>query len=339
MRNYFLFKQSEIVFERWKLVPIRDQDKYSIMNWRNEQIEVLRQKSPLTKEGQERYFQTVVDALFKVETPDQLLFSFLEDDVLVGYGGLVHIDWASRNGEISFLTETKRATAPEQLKKDWVVYLRMLKTLVDANLGFAKIYTYAYDLRPMLFEALKESAFVEEARLKRHIHVGDRLVDVLIHSFHFEPIELRRATRDDVTLYYDWANDPSVRQNSFNQQAIEWKDHQAWFLRKIESPSTVMLVICVDGVPAGQIRFDELDRETSQIGFSVAAQFRGRNLGRRLLQLGVQWLLREKPVTRTITGDVKDSNEASARAFVSANFQTARKANGVTTFEMKRINN
>jgi hypothetical protein len=104
MRNYRCLTQQEFAKGELKLVPIRDEDKYSIMKWRNEQIAILRQKSPLTKENQEKYFKEVVEKLFETDQPSQLLFSFLEKGNLIGYGGLVHIDWENKNAEISFLT-------------------------------------------------------------------------------------------------------------------------------------------------------------------------------------------------------------------------------------------
>ena len=102
-RNYKCLSQNIFSHEKYALVPIRDEDKYTIMQWRNEQIDILRQKQPLTKERQEQYFAITVANLFTQEKPEQLLFSFLENGVLIGYGGLVHIDWESKNAEIYFL--------------------------------------------------------------------------------------------------------------------------------------------------------------------------------------------------------------------------------------------
>ena len=184
-RRYKTLSQQEFIDGNYKLIPVRDVDKYAIMQWRNEQIDILRQKEPLTKEKQELYFRNVVDKLFEEEKPNQLLFSFLENDLLIGYGGLVHIDWESRNGEISFVTKTERNYNKQQFINDWKEYLKILKIVAGINLNFKKIYTYAYDIRPHLFYALNESGFIEEARLKNHILIKDKFYDVLIHSRFF----------------------------------------------------------------------------------------------------------------------------------------------------------
>ena len=182
-RTYLCLPQNTFRNGNYSLLPIRDEDKYVILQWRNEQIAILRQKKPLTKEMQEQYFATTIANLFTQEKPGQLLFSFLENDVLIGYGGLVHIDWESRNAEVSFITETKRNINKQQFINDLCNYLQILKPLAKEHLGFTKIYTYAYDIRPDLYAALLKSGFIEEARLKNHVVIKGQNYDVLIHSF------------------------------------------------------------------------------------------------------------------------------------------------------------
>ena len=95
MRSYKEIKQQEFVQGTYKLVPIRYEDRFLIMKWRNEQIYHLRQTQPLTTEDQEHYFNGPVAQLFEQDHPSQILFSYLENDICIGYGGLVHIN---RNG-------------------------------------------------------------------------------------------------------------------------------------------------------------------------------------------------------------------------------------------------
>ena len=92
------------------LVPLREEDMELIMKWRNEQIDVLRQKKPLTKDQQHDYFNQVVMKSFRDNKPDCVLFSFLINYVCIGYGGLVHIDWKSKTAELSFIVDTNRYT-------------------------------------------------------------------------------------------------------------------------------------------------------------------------------------------------------------------------------------
>ena len=53
MRNYRCLKNKIFENEKFSLLPLRDSDKYDILEIRNSQIEHLRQDKPLTKENQE----------------------------------------------------------------------------------------------------------------------------------------------------------------------------------------------------------------------------------------------------------------------------------------------
>jgi hypothetical protein len=182
MRKYKCLSNVEWSFNGFKLVPIRDEDKYEILDWRNNQLDILRQKEKITKEQQETYFATVVDVFFEEEFPKQLLFSFLYQDELIGYGGLVHIDWECKNAEISFLTSKERSSKSELFSLDWNNYLSLLKIISQNELDFVKIYTYSYGIRTNLFPILEKNGFELEAVLKKHILILNNLENILIHS-------------------------------------------------------------------------------------------------------------------------------------------------------------
>lgn len=183
--KYKILGENTFQLDEYSLVPIRKEDMLPIMHWRNEQIDILRQKEPLTPEMQDVYYTNVVSTLFEEQYPGQLLFSFLENSVLIGYGGLVHIDWESKNAEISFITATSRNRDHSQFTKDWTTYLSILIRIVKEQLMFKKIYTYAYDIRPHLYPILISAGFVEEARLKNHILINNNYFDVVIHAYYF----------------------------------------------------------------------------------------------------------------------------------------------------------
>mgnify|MGYP003706225033 CR=1 FL=1 len=103
MRAYKCLNQQVFLSGEYKLVPLRHGDRHDIMRWRNEQIYHLRQSELLTRNKQDAYFNTTIAPLFNKEKPMQILFSFLYRGDLVGYGGLVHINYVDRNAEISFV--------------------------------------------------------------------------------------------------------------------------------------------------------------------------------------------------------------------------------------------
>lgn len=318
-RSYKCLPQKEFIYDNYKLVPIRDEDKYVIMKWRNEQIKILRQKEPLTKEMQETYFSSVVDELFFEDRPSQLLFSFLENNILIGYGGLVHIDWERRTAEISFLTATDRNKDAQQFSNDWSVYLKILKKISDIHLGFAKIFTYSYDIRPQLYKVLNENNFVEEQRIKDHVIIESETYDVLINSYYFYDLSFRMADKNDVMLYFNWANDSEVRANSYKIESIEYEDHCRWFFAKLASGNCFFyLFLNKYNQPVGQVRIDKGAKETT-IGISVDKLFRGKSLSGKMLGIATDEYLRMCSGDK-VTAYIKYENVSSFKSFITAGF-------------------
>ena len=179
MNTYKVLDRNFFSQGNYSLVPIRMSDRYDILKWRNEQMYHLRQSKPLTIKDQDNYFNTVISKLFEKENPNQVLFSFIENDVCIGYGGLIHINWKDKHAEISFIMNTD---LEESFFSDyWKLYLNLIEE-VAKSLKLHKIYTYAYDIRPRLYESLLDSGFYEEARLKEHTCFNSEYKDVLIHA-------------------------------------------------------------------------------------------------------------------------------------------------------------
>ena len=180
MREYKCLSKQSYSSNEYQIVPIRDEDKYDIMQWRNDQIYHLRQSQPLTKESQDKYFNNVIQKLFEKEYPDQLLFSYLENGICIGYGGLVHINWIDKNAEISFIINTD--LEQKFFHKHWAIFLSLVEELSFMSLSLHKIFVFAFDLRVKLYEVLEMSSYINEARLKEHTYFNENFIDVLIYS-------------------------------------------------------------------------------------------------------------------------------------------------------------
>lgn len=180
MRIYKALNQQVFEAGNYRLVPIRHEDRYAIMQWRNEQIYHLRQAEPLTKEKQDWYFENVVAKLFEQEQPGQILFSFLKGEECIGYGGLVHINWLDKNAEVSFIMDTELEKNGFQL--NWHSYAKLIEQVAFGVLSFKKLYVYAFDLRPHLYETLEECGYFLDARLRSHCLFQGVFKDVVIYS-------------------------------------------------------------------------------------------------------------------------------------------------------------
>jgi RimJ/RimL family protein N-acetyltransferase len=166
---------------RYQLRPIHWNDRNAIREWRNAQIDVLRQQNPLSANEQDHYFSNLVLLQLTQEQPEQILFAFLEDSQLVGYGGFVHIVWSDRRAEVSFLTDVDRS---EQniFSQDWSEYLHLLVQLAR-RIGFHKLTTETYSIRPELIEILEDFGFTQEGILRDHHLINGAPVDSFAHAY------------------------------------------------------------------------------------------------------------------------------------------------------------
>ena len=180
MNHYKVLNQQIFKSGVFSIFPIRYEDRINIMNWRNEQMYHLRQNSKLSEEDQDYYFHKVVHPLFSKEKPKQLLYSYLKNEKLIGYGGLVHINWVERKAEVSFIMKT--SLERDEFDLHWSSYLTMIKKIAFEELKFKNIYTYAYDLRPFLYPTLEKNNFKLKIHLKNEIEIDKKKIDVLIHE-------------------------------------------------------------------------------------------------------------------------------------------------------------
>lgn len=162
-----------------------------------------------------------------------------------------------------------------------------------------------------------------------------RVAEAIIPSSS-EELSLRRATIDDMELYYFWANAPVVRENSFQQEPIPWKSHVSWFTKKFESSDTEMWVMQTSqGLAVGQVRFDK-NEKVININYSLDFIARGRGWGKKLLEMGISKLYKSRSDI-VIQGQVKKANPASRKIFLKLGFNETIE-NDVSTFT-KNIHN
>lgn len=132
-------------------------------------------------------------------------------------------------------------------------------------------------------------------------------------------IRLRPVVPTDARLFWEWANDPVVRSESFSSDPIGWEDHVTWMERRLADPECrIYLAEDCEG-PWGQIRFEALDSATAEVGVSIAAHARGQHRAAPLIRAGVERLFRETMFTQ-VRARVKRDNEASRMAFLAADF-------------------
>ena len=132
-------------------------------------------------------------------------------------------------------------------------------------------------------------------------------------------LHFRFATEQDVDLYYEWANDVEVRQNSFIQEKISYANHVSWFNSKLQS-SVCKFYLFLNSADEniGQIRIDKSNNETL-IGISIDKNHRGKGYATEMLLMACKDYLTKQP-NSIITAYIKKENEASLKSFKSAGF-------------------
>ena len=178
MDNYKVLFKQKFCLDDYSIVPIRHEDRFEIMKWRNEQLYHLRQDRELTITDQEFYFSNVIQKLFDQEKPNQILFSFLKSKKLVGYGGLVHINWQLKQAEISFVMDTN--LEKKYFFEYWDSFIKLIEEVALNLIDIESLFTYAFDLRPKIYEVLKVNDFLF-LKDDKHEKEGN-LINVKIHS-------------------------------------------------------------------------------------------------------------------------------------------------------------
>ena len=156
-------------------------DAEAIRQWRNSQLDVLRQPAPLSEAEQSSYFENVVLPQLGMQFPEQILVAYLDGDELIGYGGIVHISWPDRHGEVSFLMSVERANA-NSYEEDFQIFLELLVNVAREGLRLRRLTGETYDIRDRHIAVLESVGFVLEERKQNHVVIQGKYVDALIHE-------------------------------------------------------------------------------------------------------------------------------------------------------------
>ena len=101
--GYLILKDQIFCLGDISLRPVNKLDIEKIRKWRNVQRDLLRQNHLISRKEQENYFINFVWSQFEVKQPSQILLSVLYNSILVGYGGLVNINWFDQKSEVFLL--------------------------------------------------------------------------------------------------------------------------------------------------------------------------------------------------------------------------------------------
>lgn len=162
---------------------------------------------------------------------------------------------------------------------------------------------------------------------------GAARVSAVLTAHASTPVRARRAVPADELRVLGWANDPETRRQGFSPEPIALATHQQWFRRRLRNLAgcDFFIVETDDGCPAGQVRLERLQDEAWEVHYLVAPPFRGRRLGRAILECGLDAFARARG-PRHVVGVVKSDNRASGRIFEQLGFTARETAGGVVSY-------
>jgi Acetyltransferase (GNAT) domain len=157
--HYISLPQRSFNLGETTLTTVSQSDVESIRKWRNRQMHVLRQNSEISVSEQVEYFRQNVFSEFVKLHPKQVLFSIHSKTKMVGYGGLVHIDWTNSISEISFLLKPEI----EEGSLDYVVifdnFLKLIQEVAFEKLEIDRLFTETYNFRFAHIEVIEGNKF------------------------------------------------------------------------------------------------------------------------------------------------------------------------------------
>jgi RimJ/RimL family protein N-acetyltransferase len=133
-------------------------------------------------------------------------------------------------------------------------------------------------------------------------------------------LRLRPATPADMEQIFEWRNDPDIVSRSSSGRTVTREEHCRWFSRAIADPATLFYVIELDGVPAGQARFERrASANEAVISVYLLAAHAGKGHGRIAIRTACGEAIRKWQVERVIA-HVRQDNSAAMRAFTASGF-------------------
>lgn len=137
-----------------------------------------------------------------------------------------------------------------------------------------------------------------------------------------EIFTISKAKADDLIDIFDLANDPAVRESSFNQEKILLENHREWFLGSINNPKCFFYILREkkNSEFIGSLRFNEIENNSFLIGIQIAEKYRGSGIGQRAIINCIKVLATENPKLSSIVAHVKKTNIASQKVFLKIGF-------------------
>lgn len=179
--KYKILSETEYKKNKLTICTIDNSKIQQIRVWRNQQIDILRQNKFITEEQQQIYFNTKVFPLFKEDFPEQILFNCYYNSDFIGYGGIVHISYVDKIGEISFLLDPL-IQDKSFYEKIFIEFLDLMNKIAFEELMLHKLFTETFSTRIEHVTILEKAGYVREGIRQSHVILNNQKADIYLHG-------------------------------------------------------------------------------------------------------------------------------------------------------------
>ncbi|MFW8600406.1 UDP-2,4-diacetamido-2,4,6-trideoxy-beta-L-altropyranose hydrolase [Desulfobacterota bacterium M19] len=205
-------------------------------------------------------------------------------------------------------------------------------------------YGWAQTLTPHDFAEKLNKILNNHSMRTMMTKAGYRLVDGMgsdrvVGTMRYFPFKFTPVTPKDCQIIFDWANDPIIRNISFNSEKISWENHRAWFSQTINNSNILFWIVSFQGHEhIGQVRFETIGN-AGVISVSLDKKFRNIGLGTMLIKQACRKFFDIRNKNR-IKAFIKADNIQSRHTFTNAGFKhiSEKLTNGFQTIVMSLEN-
>ncbi len=136
-------------------------------------------------------------------------------------------------------------------------------------------------------------------------------------------ITLRKVRPSDSDDLLRWRNEDTTIPWMGQTRALTQQEHDDWFNSAVIDPNLLFLIIEIDGVPGGQIRYQKAigdsGKKSAKVSINIAKQFHGKGIASQAFRQGSQ-LVRSSHFAEDVFANVLPGNVGSIKAMKNAGF-------------------
>ena len=136
-------------------------------------------------------------------------------------------------------------------------------------------------------------------------------------------MKIREANFSDISDIYEWRNDPTTRQMSFNSDIVTFATHNKWFKNSLYNKNRYLLIAEEEERKISVVRFDIKDEKgAAEININLNPLERGKRLSSTVISKSIVYFnIKNNERVKIIVSKIKKENIVSKRSFIKCGFK------------------